>query len=211
MFRDRRHAGQVLASHLAHQEQGSAVIALPRGGVPVGFELARALGLPLDIIGVRKIGAPSQPELAVGAIVEGQPPEVMLDKSLCEAMGLSHAALAPTIERARAELHRQDAMYRAGRKPLDLTGQAGIVVDDGIATGTTMLAVLDALRKRGAARLIVATPVGSPHAVRMLGNVADEVVCLHAPAWFRAVGQFYEDFSPTTDEEVVRLLQESHQ
>lgn len=185
------------------------VIALPRGGVPVGYEIAKALGLPLDIIGVRKIGAPHQPELAVGAIVEGQPPEVMIDESLCQALGLSRGDLAPTFDRERMELHRRDEMYRAGRRPLDMTGQSAIVVDDGIATGSTMLAVLDALRKRGATHLIVATPVGSAQAVRMLWNVGDEVVCLHAPSWFRAVGQFYEDFAPTTDEEVVRLLGEA--
>lgn len=209
MFHDRHHAGQALAAALSHTARGSVVIALPRGGVPVGYEIARALGLPLDIIGVRKIGAPQQPELAVGAIVEDQPPNVMLDESLCESLNLSQADLAPTIEQEQLELRRRDAVYRAGRGPLDVTGRSVVVVDDGVATGSTMLAVLDALRRRGATHLLVATPVGSPRAVRMLWSAADEVVCLHAPSWFRAVGQFYEDFSPTTDEEVVRLLREA--
>jgi len=209
VFRDRHQAGQALAAALAHSGHGSVVVALPRGGVPVGFEIARELRLPLDIIGVRKIGAPHQPELAVGAIVQGQPPEVMLDESLCENLGLARRDLAPTIESERRELRRREEMYRSGHEPLDVMGRSVIVVDDGIATGATMLAVLDALRKRGASRVMVAAPVGSPQAVRLLWNVADEVVCLHAPAWFRSVGQFYEDFTPTKDEEVVQLLDQA--
>ncbi len=206
MFDNRRQAGQALAAELTRTSDASAVIALPRGGVPVGFEIARALRIPLDIIGVRKIGAPHQQELAIGAVVEGQPPEVMIDESMCEAIGLSRGDLEPMIDRERLELRRRDDAYRSGHAAIDVTGESVIVVDDGIATGSTMLIVLDALRKRGATHLIVAAPVGSPQAVRMLWNVADEVVVLHAPGWFRSVSQFYEDFEPTTDEEVVQLL-----
>lgn len=209
MFHDRRQAGEALAAELARAGGASAVIALPRGGVPVGFEVARALRLPLDVIGVRKIGAPNQPELAVGAIVEGQPPEIMLDESMCESLRLSRNDLGPMIDRERLELRRRDEAYRAGHAPFDVAGRSVIVVDDGIATGSTMLAVLDALRKRGALHLIVAAPVGSPQAVRMLWNVADTVVVLHAPGSFRSVSQFYENFAPTTDDEVIQLLRKS--
>lgn len=209
MFADRRDAGVRLAESCAGLREVELVIALPRGGVPVGYEVAQSLELPLDIIGVRKIGAPHQPELALGAIVEGARPELLLDASMCERLGLSRGDLDSTIEHERHELQRRDALYRSGHAPHDVSGRSVIVVDDGIATGSTMLAVLEALRRRGARRLIVATPVGSPEAIRLLWNVADRVIVLDTPGWFRAVGQFYEDFTPTTDEEVVALLRAS--
>ncbi len=208
VFRDRPHAGRLLATELL-KFRGSdpLVLALPRGGVPVGCEIARCLGATLDVIAVRKIGSPHQPELGVGAIVDGEKPQVLLDESLCASLHLTRDDLEPIIERERAEMQRREAVYRAGRPAVEARGRTVIVVDDGIATGSTLRAVLTALRQRGASRVVVAVPVAAPEALRQVRQIADDVVCLHAPPWFRAVGQFYEDFSATTDEEVVRLLE----
>ena len=185
------------------------MIALPRGGVPVAFEIAMMLGAPLETIGVRKIGAPNQPELGVGAIVDGEQPQVVLDEALCASLGLRAADVQPIVQREQEEMRRREAMYRAGRPPLEVRGRTVIVVDDGIATGSTLRAVLMALRGCGASRVVVAVPVASPEALRQVRQIADDLVCLHAPGWFRSVGQFYEDFSPTTDKEVIRLLDQS--
>lgn len=210
MFRDRPHAGQRLAVELLkYRGSDPVVLALPRGGVPVGYEIARSLSAPLEVIGVRKIGSPHQPELGVGAIVDGQEPQVLLDESLCASLHLSRADLEPVIEREREEMRRREEAYRGGRAATPVAGRIVIVVDDGVATGSTLRAVIEALRGRRAGRIVVAAPVAAPEALRRLRLLADEVVCLHAPAWFRAVGQFYEDFSATTDEEVVRLLKGS--
>lgn len=210
MFRDRPHAGQRLAVELLkYRGSDPVVLALPRGGVPVGYEIARSLSAPLEVIGVRKIGSPHQPELGVGAIVDGQEPQVLLDESLCASLHLSRADLEPVIEREREEMRRREEAYRGGRAATPVAGRIVIVVDDGVATGSTLRAVIEALRGRRAGRIVVAAPVAAPEALRRLQLLADEVICLHAPAWFRAVGQFYEDFSATTDEEVVRLLKES--
>lgn len=208
MFRDRPHAGQRLAVELLkYRGSDPLVLALPRGGVPVGYEIARSLSAPLEVIGVRKIGSPHQPELGVGAIVDGQEPQVLLDESLCASLHLSRADLEPVIEREREEMRRREEAYRGGRAATPVAGRIVIVVDDGVATGSTLRAVIEALRGRRAGRIVVAAPVAAPEALRRLQLLADEVICLHAPAWFRAVGQFYDDFSPTTDEEVVRLLE----
>lgn len=194
---------------LKYRGSDPVVLALPRGGVPVGYEIARSLSAPLEVIGVRKIGSPHQPELGVGAIVDGQEPQVLLDESLCASLHLSRADLEPVIEREREEMRRREEAYRGGRAATPVAGRIVIVVDDGVATGSTLRAVIEALRGRRAGRIVVAAPVAAPEALRRLRLLADEVVCLHAPAWFRAVGQFYEDFSATTDEEVVRLLKGS--
>ncbi len=208
MFRNRSDAGRRLAAALQRfAPQRPIVLALPRGGVPVAFEIAVALAAPLEVIGVRKIGAPWQPELGVGAIVDGDRPHLLLDESALASLGLTQEDLCGTIARETEELARRDAAYRRGRPPVKVLGRLVIVVDDGIATGSTARAVVHALRERGASRVVIAAPVASPEAIRMLQNVADEVVCLEAPARFRAVGQFYDNFSPTTDEEVVRLLE----
>lgn len=210
MFRDRPHAGQRLAVELLkYRGSDPLVLALPRGGVPVGYEIARSLSAPLEVIGVRKIGSPHQPELGVGAIVDGQEPQVLLDESLCASLHLSRADLEPVIEREREEMRRREEAYRGGRPATPVAGRIVIVVDDGVATGSTLRAVIEALRGRRAGQIVVAAPVAAPEALRRLQLLADEVICLHAPAWFRAVGQFYENFSATTDEEVVRLLKES--
>lgn len=210
MFTNRLEAGRRLAVELQRfAAERPVVLALPRGGVPVAFEIAAALAAPLEVIGVRKIGAPWQPELGVGAIVNGERPHLFFDDSAMASLGLTREDLNDTIARERAELERRESAYRRGRPTMGVSGRFVIVVDDGIATGSTARAVALALRQRGAVRIVIAAPVASPEAIRMLQAVADDVVCLEAPARFRAVGQFYEDFTATTDEEVLRLLEQS--
>jgi putative phosphoribosyl transferase len=204
-FLDRTDAGRRLAGRLAlFAVEDPVIIALPRGGVPVAAEVAVVLDAPLDILGVRKLGAPGNPELAVGAIAEGD--VGVLDEDTRAALGISHERLQNTISRERRELDRRVLAYREDRPRIDLTGRTVIVVDDGLATGLTDVAAVRALRAQGARRIVVAAPVASPQAVAVLTREADEVVCVTVPDRMMAVGAWYEDFSPVSDEEVLALL-----
>ena len=207
MFRDRRDAGRRLAARLSERAYASpVVIALPRGGVPIGFEIALELGAPLDVLLVRKIGAPFQPELGVGALSDGDAPEILLDRARLARLGLGDADLEKTIRDELEEIRRRERIYRGDRTSPAVQGRTVILVDDGIATGSTARAALRSLRRRGAGRLVLAAPVAAPDAVAALAPEADELVCLLEPGDFRAVGQFYGDFRPVADEEVVDLL-----
>jgi predicted phosphoribosyltransferase len=204
-FTDRVAAGRALADLLKQYEQRPdvLVLGLPRGGVPVAFEIARALGAPLDVMIVRKLGAPGQPELAIGAVASGGVTVVNEDI-------VAWFKDPDVIERAEAEerieLERRERVYRGGRPPLDAKDQTVILVDDGAATGATMCAAVRAVRKLGAKKIVVALPVASADAFQMLRREADEVICISTPFPFYAVGQWYADFSQTTDQEVKDLL-----
>jgi predicted phosphoribosyltransferase len=206
MFDDRADAGRALAKALVARKDlaGAIVLALPRGGVPVAHEVAQALGLPLDVLVVRKLGLPSQPELAMGAIASGG--AVVLNDEVVRYLGGRKEALEEVKRHELAELARRERAYRGVRAPLEMTGRDAIVVDDGLATGATMEAAVRALRASGARRVIVAVPVASAEARDRIAAVADEVVCLGTPMFFSAVGQWYREFGQTTDDEVRELL-----
>lgn len=203
-FNDRVQAGRLLAQRLGHLGPDVVVLGLPRGGMPVAAEVAAALRAPLDVIVVRKLGVPHQPEFAMGAIGEGG--VVVLNDDVLNAAGVTRDELA-VVERAeRAELERRIVRFRGGRSRVDLTGKVALLVDDGIATGATARAACKVARALGARRVVLATPVAPADTVRELGDAADEVVCLVTPEHFRAVGQWYRDFTQTPDEVVVALL-----
>ena len=206
VFADRRDAGRQLAALLSAGER-SLVVALPRGGVPVGFEVARALRLELDVLAVRKLGAPANPELAVGAIAEGG--ARVLEPGIARRAGVTRESLDAVVERETLELRRQAELFREGRPPLDPVSRRVIVVDDGLATGLTMLAAVRALRERGAAAVTVAVPVGARESLELLRGEADEVVCHTTAEHLLAVGFWYRDFDPVSDEEVTALLGEA--
>jgi predicted phosphoribosyltransferase len=204
---DRVDAGRKLARALLHlKESQPVVLGLPRGGVPVAFEVAVALAAPLDVVLVRKIGAPGQPELGLGAVVDGANSQLVLNEELVQLVRPGRAYLEAEKERQLAEIERRRALYRPGRTPISLTGRTAIAVDDGIATGGTMKAVLLALRSCGVHRLVLAVPVAPPGTLQELAPLADEVVCLMSPEPFYSVGSHYRDFAQTTDEEVIHLL-----
>ena len=203
-FLDRADAGRKLAGALERfRSRSPVVLALPRGGVPVGLEVARALGAPLDVIDARKLGAPGHEELAVGAIAPGA---VYVDRLLVRRLGVSAAYLEQITTAEGRELERRERLYRSGRAPLDVEGRVVILVDDGLATGATARAAVVSLRQRRPAQVILAVPVGAPETVARLREVADDVVCLETPPDFRAVSLAYRDFSPTSDAEVVSCL-----
>lgn len=183
------------------------VFGLPRGGVPVAAEVARRLQVPMDVLVVRKLGAPGQEELAIGAIGEGG--VRVLNAGLIQTLGLSTETMDRLAAREAAELERRVIAYRGAHEPLEVEGKTVIVVDDGVATGATMRAGLQALRQRGAARIVAAAPVAAEDAAEVLSDDADEVVILETPAWFNSVGQWYEDFGQTSDEEVRCLMEEN--
>jgi len=205
MFRDRRQAGQELARRLQHLKGlDLVVLGLPRGGVPVAYEVARELSAPLDVIVVRKLGVPCQPELAIGAIGEGE--VRIVNRSVMELAGVDEDDLRAVEERERIELERRAQTFRGSRPRVPLQGRVVVIVDDGIATGSTARAAAQVARARGAARIVVATPVAPPDVVDRLGAEADEVIVVFQPIPFYAIGQFYADFSQTLDREVTELL-----
>ena len=207
LFTDRADAGRQLAAAVAGRaDAGAVVLALPRGGVPVAAHVARALGAALDVLIVRKLGAPGQPEFGIGAIADGAAPQVILNQEAIDHLRPPPGYVQGEIRRQRDEIARRHAAYAGGRPPVPVQGRAVVVVDDGAATGGTAHAALRALRQAGAAHLLLALPVASPKALALLRRHADDVVCLHAPDDFRAVGMYYADFAQTTDDEVVRLL-----
>jgi len=207
VFADRRAAGRALAAAL-HEKYRAVpdllVLALPRGGVPVAFEVARELHAELDILIVRKLGAPQQPELAIGAIATGG--AQVLNRELIADLGLSKRDVAAISAAETEEMQRREIAYRGDRRPPAVENRTVIVVDDGLATGATMAAAIAALRQRGAARLVVAVPVAPRDTAARLDSLADDIVCLHTPQWFQAVGQWYRDFRQTDDHEVRELL-----
>lgn len=206
-FLNRREAGELLALELAHLagKPDCLILALPRGGVPVGYELSCILHAPLDVLIVRKLGVPGHEELAMGAIATGG--VKILNENVVSALGIGREAIAAVEERESRELARREQLYRGERPPLAVLGKTVILVDDGIATGATVLAAIEAVRRRGAARIVVACPVAPSQVVEMLRRHADEVRCVITPADFGGVGWWYEDFSQTEDWEVRRLLE----
>ncbi len=211
MLSDRRDAGRQLAKRLLLRNyENPVVLALPRGGVPVGYEIALALAAPLDLILVRKIGAPQQEELAVGAIADGDQPEWVTDPQRIQDLGITEVYFDQAKATALREIERRRRAYCGDRSPADVAGRTAIVVDDGIATGSTMRAALLAVRRRKPAKLVLVVPVAPDDTLRRLCHDVDEVVCLETPADFYAVGQFYEDFSQLRDEEVTALLTQAH-
>lgn len=208
VFADRRHGGRRLAGLLSHlAAERPVVVALPRGGVPVAVEVAKALDAPLEVMVVRKLGAPGEPELGVGAIAEDG--TAVVDGDMTRRLGISDEEVGRVVEREQHELRRRVQRFRQGRAPLDLAGRTVIVVDDGLATGLTDLAAVRAVRRAGAARVIVAVPVGSREGVARLRPVVDEIRCHTIPHELQGVGRWYEDFAQVSDEEVLALLEEA--
>jgi len=205
-FRDRGEGGRFLAAKLARYADRAdvLVLALPRGGVPVAYEVARALGAPLDVFLVRKLGVPGHEEYAMGAIATSG--VRVLNGDVVSALGIPHDVIDAIAARERQELERRERLYRGGRPPPEVRGRTVILVDDGLATGATMQAAIKALRQHKPTRIVVAVPTASPDACEQLRAQADEVVCATTPEPFHAVGLCYEDFSQTTDEEVRDLL-----
>ena len=206
-FRDRVDAGKALALQLTKYAglPNVIVLALPRGGVPVAYEVARALGAQLDVFIVRKLGVPGHEEYAMGAVASGD--VRVLNDDVIKGLSLSNAAIERVTEREIAELHRRERLYRGDRSEPNLTGQIAILVDDGLATGSTMRAAVKALARRGPAKTVVAVPIAAPDTCRELAREVDEVVCAVTPEPFHAVGLWYSDFTQTTDEEVHDLLE----
>lgn len=209
-YADRRDAGRALAAALAPRYAGApdlAVLALPRGGVPVGFEVARRLGGPLDVFVVRKLGLPGQEELALGAVASGG--VRVLNEDLVQRLRVPRGVIDEVTATEMHELARRELAYRAGRPPLDVSGRIAILVDDGLATGSTMRAAVAGLRQRGPRRVVIGVPIAPTSTCEELAPEVDDIVCAVTPEPFFAVGQWYEDFSQTTDAEVRELLDEA--
>lgn len=208
IYTDRAEAGRALAAALRHHadREDVLILAIPRGGVPVALEVARALDAPMDVIIARKVGAPYQPELALGAVCEGG--GYVLNPDILEGLGLEAGDLKGEVARQLAEIERRKGMYRGGRGLPSLTGKVVLLIDDGLATGATMRAAVHVARLQEAARVVVAAPVGASRTCRELAREADEVVCPRTPEPFYAIGSFYWDFAQLTDEDVVALLRE---
>jgi putative phosphoribosyl transferase len=206
IFRDRRDAGRQLAARLTEYagRPDVMVFALPRGGVPVGYEVARALGAPLDVFLVRKLGVPGREELAMGAIASGG--VRVINEDVVRALGIPPEVIDQVAADEERELARRERQYRDGRPPPDVAGKTVLLVDDGLATGSSMRAAVLALREMHPAQIIVAVPVGAAETCAAMNMVADDTVCAHVPEQFAAVGLWYADFSQTTDEEVRDLL-----
>jgi putative phosphoribosyl transferase len=208
-FRDRTEAGRRLAAELTGyaNDPDVRVFALPRGGVPVAYEVARALGAPLDVFIVRKLGLPWHAELAMGAIASGG--ITVLDRALVRRFGVSEAQLERVVEAERQELERRERRYRGDRPLADIAGRTVILVDDGLATGASMRAAVEAVKQEGPRRVVVAVPIAAPETCEAFRGEVDDTVCAVTPEPFHAVGLWYEDFSQTTDEEVHALLEDA--
>jgi putative phosphoribosyl transferase len=217
MFRDRTEAGVALGRAVRALIGGDpalrdpVVLALPRGGVPVAAEVARALGAPLDLLLVRKIGAPGNPELAVAAVVEGDPPDLAVNRTIQRVAGVTDADLDAAKDRQLSEIARRRALYLQGRPPTPITGRTAVLVDDGVATGATMRAALTALRRRGPAAVILAIPVAPADVLDDLRREATHLVCLETPEPFIAVGAHYADFDQVSDAEVAAVIRAASQ
>ena len=209
LLRNRVEAGKQLAKALKTASENAIVLAVPRGGVVVGYEVAKALGVPLDVIVTKKIGAPDNPELAIGAVAEDG--TFILDEDLVRRLFVPEEYIGEEVERQRQEIQRRLVRYRGNVPYPSLKNREVIVVDDGVATGSTLKAALRLVRNKGAKTVTVAVPVGPQDTIRELEKVADRVVCLHTPEPFYAIGQFYVDFAQTSDEEVTKLLKLSRE
>jgi putative phosphoribosyl transferase len=210
LFYDRTDAGRRLAKLLKRRIQGPCVVlAIPRGGVVVGYEVAKELGCPLDVVISRKVGAPAQPELAVGAVAEDG--VVFVDEEIAGLVGVSRDYVERRAREELREVWRRAEEYRGGREMPDLSGKTVILVDDGLATGLTMMAAVHMARNKGAEKVVVAVPVSPPETVAKLRRHADEVICLETPTNFYAIGQFYDRFDQLTDEETNSILRKSRE
>ncbi|WP_456323047.1 phosphoribosyltransferase [Hydrogenimonas sp.] len=212
MFKDRIEAGEILADRIEEigPFEDPIVLALPRGGVPVGYQVAKRIHAPLDVIIVRKLGAPFNEEFAIGALVEGDPERVVLNEEAVYRLGVGKEYLDHVVAKERDELHRRQKLYRGTQNPLEnLKGKTVILVDDGIATGYTMKAALMAIKEQNPKSIIVAIPVAPPDSLPEIERLADKVVVLETPEPFWAVGAHYERFDQTSDEEVLELLQKA--
>jgi len=206
-FKDRTDAGLKLAQELQHYKgtNDTIVLGLPRGGVVTAYAIAQALDLPLDIVVPRKIGAPGNPELAVGAITEDG--TIIFNQNIMHELGLKPSMLTQTIEKEKQEAQRRLTLYRSGRPLLELAGKTVLLVDDGIATGATMRAAIASVQKRGAATIVAAVPVAPPDAFNLIKSEVDTIICLLVTPHFWGIGQFYDNFAQTTDEEVIKLME----
>lgn len=206
-FRSRAQAGQLLAQILAdHRFDAPVVFALPRGGVPLAIEIAKALRAPLDVLMVRKIGVPWQPELAAASVIDGEQADIVMNDAVVKAARMTEGDVRRLAGRELAEIDRRRKLYRPGQAPVTAKERTAILVDDGIATGTTMRAAILAVRKRQPARVVMAVPVASRDAMDMLGHLVDDAIALAVPDQFGSVGQYYEDFHQMTDDEVIEML-----
>jgi putative phosphoribosyl transferase len=209
-FANRAAAGRALAQKLDAREYANPVVyALPRGGVPVALEIARKLAAPMDLLLVRKIGVPRHEELAAGSIVDGEQPDIIVNDEIVHAAGMSKAAFHDAAARALKEIERRRELYLGDAKPIAAKGATAILVDDGIATGASMRAAIEAVRRREPKKVVVAVPVSSRDAAIEFSELADAFVCVAAPADFGAVGYYYRDFSQLTDEEVIALMRQA--
>jgi putative phosphoribosyl transferase len=209
-FDDRDDAGRQLAARLAHlKDRDLVVLALPRGGVPIGLEIARTLGAPMDLVLVRKIGAPGQPELALGAVVDGARPELVINEDVRSMLRVPDDFIEAEKTRQLEEIERRRKLWLGSRKHPPIKGKTAVVVDDGIATGATVRAALHAIRRAGPAHLVLAAPVASPDTVEALRGDADEIVCLATPEPFYAISMFYIRFPQIADAEVTHLMEQA--
>jgi putative phosphoribosyl transferase len=207
-FRDRCEAGRKLATALAgYRDQRPVILALPRGGLPVAAEVATALAAPLDLILVRKVGVPDQPELAMGAVVDGGDPIIVRNEDIIELAGIGQSEFKAVCDRELAEIERRRQRYLGNRQRADVAGRTAIVIDDGVATGATTRAALRATRMRKPKRLVLAVPVAPTHNLAALRADADDVVCLEDHEFFGAIGFYYLDFAQVSDEEVIKVLE----
>ncbi len=207
MFKDRKQAGKRLAAALLkYKAENPLVLGIPRGGVPVAYEVAMALDAPLDIVVVRKLGAPGQPELGIGAVVDGDHPQGVLNEEVMAALAVSQDYLDREVARQMKEIRRRQEAYRGGRTPEKVEDRTVIIVDDGIATGGSIRAAIRGVRRWKPKRLVLAVPVAPQESIESLRPEVDDIVCLSTPEFFGAIGEFYEDFGQTSDEEVTGLL-----
>ncbi len=212
IFKDRTEAGRLLAQELVdYRGQDIVVLALPRGGVPVAREVAGYLEAPMDLLLVRKLGVPLQPELAMGAVMDGSPPVVVRNEGVIRQALISEDDFAAVRDLELEEIGRRRDLYLAGRPPVGLAGRIAVIVDDGVATGATVKAAIEGLRNLRPAEIVVAIPVGPPDAVAEIGRLADRVICLEEPESFGAIGFFYRDFHQLSDADVVAALESERQ